>query len=416
MNYSEALDYIDSFSRTGKPVKDLSRFNGLVSALGNPHMGLNFVHVAGTNGKGSVCEYIAEGLRLAGYKTGKFTSPYINFIRERIQTDNAPISEDDFARYISQVRSAAEALGCTEYSQFEILTAGAFLYYRDMGCGYVVLETGIGGRLDCTNIVTPVISVITAVDLDHCDILGNTAAEIALHKAGIIKPEKPSVSSPFQRPEVIAVLKNKAEEAGSPFILPPDRDVEVIRTGLDGTDFTYKGKGFFTKMGGKHQAENGVTAIEALRALGIGEEFIEAALKTASVPARMERVGDWIIDGAHNPSGARAAAELFKTAEGDKLLLTGMLTSKDWQTSLSILAPCFKKVIAADFFSPTAVKKEIISDFVKGLGIECVCAESLCEAKQLAEKSGAEVWAVCGSLYLCGEVRRKLLGREKCLK
>lgn len=409
MNYGEALDYIDSFSRTGKPVKDLSRFNGLVSALGNPHLGQKFVHAAGTNGKGSVCEYIARGLRNAGFKTGKFTSPYINCIRERIQTDNAPISEKNFAHYVSAVRKAVKAADCSEYSQFEILTAAAFLYYRDIGCGFVVLETGIGGRLDCTNIVTPVLSVITSVDLDHCDILGSTAAEIASHKAGIIKKGIPVIVSPFQRPEAAAVLKSRAEETKSPFILPESGDIELIGTSLDGTEFTYKGKRFYTKMGGRHQAENGVTAIEALRALEIDDEHTEAALKTAFVPARMERAEGWIIDGAHNPSGAKAAADLFKAAEGSKLLLTGMLASKDWQSTLSVLAPCFDTVIAADFFSPSAVKKEAIADLVQKLGINCLCAESFAEAKDLAEKIGADIKAVCGSLYLCGAVRRELL-------
>ncbi len=413
MNYSDALKYLGGFSRSGAPVTDLSRFSNLIKLLGNPHSESEYIHVAGTNGKGSVCEYCAAGLELAGYKTGKFTSPFITRIEERIQVNGEPISEKDFAFYISQVREAAEEAQCSQYSQFEILTAAAFLYFRESKCRYTVLETGIGGLLDCTNIVDPMVSVITAVDLDHCSILGNTAAQIALHKAGIIKKNRPVVVSPFQYEDVIRIISQRARESGSRLILPDNEEIKVLECGLSGTEFLYGGKPFRTHMCGRHQAANGVTAIEALRSIGVGEEHIEKALLKAAVPARMEEVGGWIIDGAHNPSGARAAAELFKGTKRPRLLLTGMLGSKDWKGSLSALIPLFDRVVAVDFFSEGAVPKENIAEFARSSGIPCITADNIHKAFKAAEGDGINFRAVCGSLYLCGEIRRALMSETK---
>ncbi len=408
MNYSQSVEYLSNFSKSGKPVTDLSRFSGLMRVLGDPQKELNFIHIAGTNGKGSVCEYISVGLQLAGYNVGKFTSPYITRIEERIQINNQPVSEEDFALFISMAKEGAEKTNCTDYSQFEILNAAAFLCYKAKKCDYAVLETGIGGLLDSTNIITPKVSVITTVDSDHCAILGNTPAEIAKHKAGIIKPGCPVVVSPYQYEEVAAVLKKKTEEENSAFIMPKNEDIKLISTDLSGTEFLYRNKAFKTKMAGKHQAINAASAIEVLRLLNISEECIEKALLSAAVPARMEQVGGWIIDGAHNPSGARSAAELIKTQKGKKLLLTGMLVTKDWKSSLKQLVPLFDYVIGVDFFAFNAVKKEEIADFAKAMGKESAVACDLKEGIRLAERQKADLKVVCGSLYLCGEVRRLL--------
>lgn len=410
MNYAEAIEYLNSFTKSGKPVTDLSRFRGLMAELGNPQKNTPYIHIAGTNGKGSISEYTALGLEYGGCKTGKFTSPYINKVEERIQLNGKPISSEDFALYISRVKKAAENTGCPDYSQFEILNAAAFLYYADKNCDYGVLEAGIGGLLDSTNIVTPALSVITTVDLDHCGILGDTAEKIAFHKAGIIKENIPSLTAPFQRGEVIKVLSDKAKEVGSPFTIPDNKDIEFIGTDLEGTDFSYKGKTFHTKMCGKHQMINAVTAIEALRALNTDEAAIEKALETAAVPARMEKIGDWLIDGAHNPSGAAAAASLLKSVDYcSKTLVTGMLVTKDWRSSLELLVPCFDHVIAVDFFSEQAVPKEEVAELVKSLGKPCVTADSLGEVMSKAGMPADKLKVVCGSLYLCGVIRRSLL-------
>lgn len=174
MTYNEAVSYLNSYTKSGRPVTDLSRFKGLMNELDNVQNNLNYLHIAGTNGKGSVSEYTALALEYAGYKTGKFTSPYINRVEERIQINGRLISENDFALYTEKVKEAADKTRCTDYSQFEILTALAFVYFFEQKCEKVVLETGIGGLLDCSNIIVPEISVITTVDLDHCSILGDT--------------------------------------------------------------------------------------------------------------------------------------------------------------------------------------------------------------------------------------------------
>ncbi len=408
MNYSQSIEYLNGFSKSGKPVSDLSRFTELMRVLGDPQKDLAFIHVAGTNGKGSVCEYISQALQSAGFNTGKFTSPYINVIEERIQINNKPISQEDFALYISTAREGAEKTGCPDYSQFEILNAAAFLCYKDKSCDFTVLETGIGGLLDSTNIITPKISVITTVDLDHTAMLGSTREEIARHKAGIIKQGCPVVVSPCQYEVVVKVLENKAGESGAPFVMPADNDIKLISADLTGTVFDYKGEGFKTRMCGKHQAVNAAAAIEVLRLLNIPSEYIKKALLTAAVPARTEQLGGWIIDGAHNPSGAGALAELLKSVKGKKVLLTGMLTTKDWQGSLEKLLPLFDCVIAVDFFAENAVRKEEIVKFAQHKGKEAMAAQNLAEGLQKGEEQNADYKILCGSLYLCGEARHIL--------
>ena len=406
MNHEQALRYLDSFTRAGKPVTDLSRFSALARELGDPQNNIKFLHIAGTNGKGSVCEYISQGLINSGYNVGKFTSPYINFIEERIQLNNTPISQEDFARLMTEVKSAADRTGCTDYSQFELLTAAAFLYYRD--CDYAVIETGIGGDLDCTNIIDPVISVITTVDLDHCAILGSTAAEIAAHKAGIIKPNRPAVTAPKQYDDVLAVLRERAEKVSASLIVPKNNDLQLLNISLNGTEFCYKDQKFRTKMCGEHQAVNAVAAIEALRLLRAEEENIRTALESAAVPARMERIAGWLIDGAHNVSGAKAAAELIKSQTGKKALVTGMLKSKDWQGALELLIPIFDEIIAVDFFATDAVPAEKIAEIVKKHKKPCQKAESAEQAIALAESIQPDLKLVSGSLYLCGKIRKIL--------
>ena len=409
MEYSEALNYLNTYTKSGKPIKDLSRFKGLMNALDNVQDNLKYIHIAGTNGKGSVSEYTALALEYSGLKTGKFTSPYINRIEERIQINGEPISESDFAFYIEKTKKAAEKTNCGDYSQFEILNAAAFLYFYEKNCNYVVLETGIGGLLDCSNIITPELSVITTVDLDHCGILGDTVEEIARHKAGIIKPNRPAVLAPFQHEEVKGVIEDKAAENGSELIIPKDKDLQLIGADLSGTRFLYRNKEFETGMCGRHQMINAAAAIEALRKLSIGEEYIKNALKNAAVPARMEKLGGFIIDGAHNVSGAKAAAELIGEQKGKKLLITGMLKSKDYKGALSILIPEFDKVIAVDFFSPDAVPAEEIVKLAESFGRKGEIGKSAREAIEAAARFEGELKVVCGSLYLCGAIRGELI-------
>ena len=206
----------------------------------------------------------------------------------------------------------------------------------------------------------------------------------------------------------MAVLRQRAESVDSPLTVPKNEDLQVLDVSLDGTEFCYKNDKVRTKMCGKHQAVNAAAAIEALRLLGVSEENIRSALETAAVPARMERMAGWVIDGAHNVSGARAAAELVGVQNGKKLLLTGMLKSKDWQGALELLAPLFDDIIAVDFYAPDAGPAEKTAEIAEKYGKRCINAESPQQAVKLAESINADLKLVCGSLYLCGKMRQIL--------
>lgn len=402
MNYAEAVGFLTSFTKSGTPQTDLSRFRSLCERLGNPQERLRFLHIAGTNGKGSVCAYLDESLRAAGLRTGCFTSPFILNLRERIRLNGEMIGEPDFAACMARVKEEADS---PDFSQFELLTAAAFLFYDRVRADKVVLETGIGGLYDCTALVTPVVSILTKIDLDHCAILGNTVSEIAVHKAGIIKPDVPAVSAPNQYKAALEVLKNRSRECGAPFTEADGSQLTIRENTLRGTRFSYRGKAFSTKMGGAHQPENAAAAIEALRLLKIPESAIEYGLKTAALPARMQVYSEeplTIVDGGHNESGAAAAAALLKAENLHPVMVLGMLTTKEWEKALPHLLRQCAYAVFTDGFAPNAVPAEKLTRFAEARG---VCAENaktvgeaICRAR---EKDSAIL--IGGSLYLAGQ-------------
>lgn len=408
MTYLEATAFLNRFSKSGTPQTDLSRFRRLCGRLGDPQERLRFLHVAGTNGKGSVCAYLDEALRAAGIRTGCFTSPYLVDLRERIRLNGENISEKDFALCMARVREAAD---CADFSQFELLTAAAFLFYDRERCGAVVLETGIGGLYDCTALVTPSVSVITRIDFDHCAILGKTIPKIAAHKAGIIKPNVPAVCSPNQRGEALGVLKKRAEECGAPFIEADGTQLSIRKNSLHKTEFFYRGKRFSTRMGGAHQPENAAAAIEALRCLNLPEEAIERGLSSARLPARMQVLSEaplLIIDGGHNESGAAAAAALLNTEELHPIMLLGMLKTKEWEKALPHLLSAASAVVFTDGFSPDAVPAERLAAFAEERGVPARAISDTGEALRavLSAEAGRGIF-VGGSLYLAGQVLKR---------
>ncbi|MCM1333995.1 MAG: bifunctional folylpolyglutamate synthase/dihydrofolate synthase [Bacteroides sp.] len=420
MDYGEAVGFLNSFTKAGAPVGDLSRFRRLCGRLGDPQERLSFLHVAGTNGKGSACAYLDGALRAAGLKTGCFTSPYLVELRERIRLDGEMIGEADFAEAMSRVKEAADS---PELSQFELLTAAAFLFYDRVRADAVVLETGIGGLYDCTALVKPEISVITRIDYDHCAILGRTLPEIAAHKAGIIKPGVPAVSSPDQAPEALAVLKKRAAEIAAPFVEADGAALKITKNTLYGTEFLYREKRFTTKMGGAHQPENAAAAIEALRLMKIPERAIEAGL-AAVLPARMQVYSQnplIVVDGGHNPSGTAAAAALLDAAGLRPRMVIGTLGSKDWEKALPPLLAAADDVIFTDSFSPVAVPAETLSSFAKGLGVSAraipdtdralytALAAVRREAPSPKKEDGVFIG---GSLYLAGYALGKFASRS----
>ncbi len=416
MTYEQAIEYVGSFTKSGKPVKDLIRFVILMRSLGNPQCNMKIVHVAGTNGKGSVCEYVSNAIQSSGKTVGKFTSPYINCIEERIQINGKYISKPAFALICEQVRRAIDKSGFDGYSQFEVLCAIGFLYFAKEQVSYAVIETGIGGALDCTNILDPAVSVITSVGYDHTHILGSTISDIAWHKAGIIKPSVPCVIAPEQQREAMEVFDAKCREFNSEEIVPDMSRVQILHMDIGDVFFSYKGMNYHIRMSGKHQIKNAVCAIEACKVLGIGYSNVFTGLEKSVLPARMEVIAKdgvkYIVDGSHNPSAMKAAAELLTLEQAPKCAVIGMLAEKDWQSALPELMPSFEEIVFVDNFIQGSVSAAELARFATMHGVKCKVGAGLSEAiEYAAEKAKDGGYAmITGSLYLAGAARKIIVG------
>lgn len=417
-NFHDSI--LGKYSKSGTPVKNLRRFASLCIELGiSPERlreSIKFIHIAGTNGKGSVSEYISAALAESGCRTGKFTSPYIVRINERIQINNEPIGDNDLSRFTELADNAALKCGKVygNFSQFEILTAAMLLYFSENNVDCAVIETGIGGLLDCTNLIIPEISVITAVDYDHSEILGITLSEIAAHKAGIIKKNIPCVLYPEQDGEALRVITEKADYEQSALHIPDLKNLNVLECSVFGNTFSYDGTAYNTAMGGRHQILNALTSIEALHLLGIEKKFTVSALGKAVLPARMQVVKKEppvIIDGAHNPHGLKACRELLGGVPRRKTLLIGMMNGKDCRRALEEILPlCGKdgEVIFCDGFSENAADCGFLYETAVSLGfplehirIISECVEAFSYAVKKAEELDG-LLLVTGSLYLAG--------------
>ncbi|MCL2108934.1 MAG: Mur ligase family protein [Oscillospiraceae bacterium] len=409
-----ALEMLQTFTTGGKPVKDLSRFAALCDVLENPQNALKFIHVAGTNGKGSVSEFMSHALVNAGVTIGKFTSPYIYNIRERIQLQNKPIAPKDFERYVKAAITAATSIRpakSADFSQFEILTAAAFLYFQKKHAEMIILETGIGGLLDCTNIVTPEISVITAISYDHADILGGRLSEIAAHKAGIIKPEIPCVMYPIQERAAYVEIKNRAEKAGARLIIPDMEALTDEKISVYGNEFVYKKHKLATAMGGRHQVLNALTAYEVLDGFKVAKNCIASGFKAAKLPARMEIIRKSpliVLDGAHNRQGIAAAKAVFETWRVRKAVVFGTLSGKDYMGAIEELYGFAHFLVLTDGFAETAVSCTDLYHAACLFGFDGSSIFTVGETKRAvelaAELCGGGMVLVTGSLRLAGGV------------
>ncbi|MBR3094484.1 MAG: bifunctional folylpolyglutamate synthase/dihydrofolate synthase, partial [Clostridia bacterium] len=310
MNYPQALQFIHSLDRFGiRP--GLQRIQALCRALGDPQERLSFVHVGGTNGKGSVSTMLSEMLRAEGKRVGLFTSPYVVHFLERIQVGGKPVEEAAFAETVTRLEPIVHHLAeqGMQPTEFEVITAVAFDLFAAASCDVVVLEVGLGGRLDSTNIIdTPLVSVITSISLDHMAILGDTVEQIAAEKAGIIKPNGRTVCYPDQPGGVMDVIRAACIDKQNSFTVPELAAVKTVKNDLFGTRFFYEGTEYETAMGGAHQIKNAVTAIEAARLLGLSLSSIQSGLKRAKLAARQEvicRKPLVLLDGGHNEDGGR---------------------------------------------------------------------------------------------------------------
>ena len=399
MNYLETLNYIHSLGNFSK-VASLERIKEVLNKSKNPQNSFKAIHIAGTNGKGSVSSMIANVFTLAGFKTALFVSPFIVNFRERIQVNGEYISEEDLVRFSQEVIDTK-----VDLTEFEFITAVAFLYFRFKGCQVGVIETGLGGRLDATNTLeNKAVSVITKIGLDHTKILGDTIEKITKEKCGIIK-NCPTVTSFNQPKEAFEVLKQHN------VILPNKERLKILNCDLSGNTYIYKGKEYKTKLIGEHQIENSALAIEAIENSGfdISYDIIYKGIYQTVFPARLEVISQKplvILDGAHNPDGANCLAEILKKYKGKATAIVGMMKDKDCDEVLKKLLPLCKNVVAVEVRGmPRSLIKEELFQMAIGY-CPCQMAANYKEAIELVAKE--EVIFVFGSLYLASGIREDL--------
>jgi dihydrofolate synthase/folylpolyglutamate synthase len=393
----------------------LDRMQALLAELGHPERECRFVHVAGTNGKGSTCAMVESGLRAAGVRTGLYTSPHLISPTERIQVNGTPVSEDLFARAFEVVhRQAEEMLRREELdahpTYFETVTAMAFLLFRDLRVETAVLEVGLGGRLDATNIVRPLLAAITPVDFDHESHLGNSLRSIAFEKAGILKSGVPAVVA-RQRPEALAAIIERARELGIAISRTEDWRIEQLEIDKWGHRFvTTEPSQVHVEcpLAGEHQVENSLTATAVLARVGVPVAAIEQGIRQVRWPGRLERVSEEpeiILDGAHNPAGIRAlAAYLTRFYAGRRLhLIYGSMRDKSVEEIAGVLGPLAYRIILAPLESKRAVRAEALLRFFPDARAEV--AGGVEEALALARSSAApgDLILITGSLLLVGK-------------
>lgn len=410
MNYTEAIEFIHSRLKFGSKL-GLETITQLMHRLGDPQEKLKFIHVAGTNGKGSTSAYISNILRENGFKTGMYISPFVHTFAERIQIDGQYIPPDALARHTQQVAEAvSDGLEATE---FEIVTAAAFLYFYEQQCDYVVLEVGLGGRYDATNVIPPPeLAVLTSISLDHTELLGDTVEKIAFDKCGIIKSGTDKVIAYCNNQQSAnQVILETAGAQGVPVEFGDKSQVEILSRTVQGSRFVYQGEDYEISMLGRHQVYNAVTAITACHALGIDTHTIKRGLKRTAFKGRFEVISQdpvVIVDGAHNYDGVRAFKEALSAHFGDKkvILVMGMLKDKEYDRCVKEIAPLASLFIAAQPENPralTAGELEAVAKQYNSHTAAVPCGkEALRYAKQQADKD--TVICVCGSLYLIGTI------------
>ena len=391
----------------------LERIGMLLELLGNPEDKLKFVHIAGTNGKGSVCAFVEAGLVADGRRVGKFTSPNLVRVNERIVVDRKEISDTELERVLDAVNSAAEKVKSVlgeEPTQFEIWTAAALYYFAERKCDIVVLEVGLGGEFDATNIIkSPEICVICHIDIDHTAYLGNNVRDIAKAKCGIIKPEitTGTVVSAEQSADAKDVIEETAKKYGHKVIFaktPVPESFDEIYESFSFADI----QNIRLSLGGTYQLANSSVAAETLRVLGVSNKAIKQGLETAEHRARFEKLSENLIfDGGHNPDGIRALnSSLTRYFDGQKItIIFACMADKDIKASLELLNADGRNFIFTTVSdNPRAMKPDALCDFaLKECGINGEFAPSLKEAIKLAETYG-ELTVICGSLYLYGDL------------
>lgn len=422
MNCNQAIEYIHSLQRFGiKP--GLERIGELCALLGDPQKEVKFIHVAGTNGKGSTSTMIANMLHKSGLKVGLYTSPYVIDFRERIKVDGHMISPLELAQTVEKVKAAVDTLNekGVEPTEFEVITAAAFLFFRDAGVDVAVLEVGLGGRFDATNIIEdPAVCVLTSISMDHMAVLGNTVAEIAAEKCGIIKQGSVVVAYPEQYPEAWEVIKHTCEEKEALLLCPNAENVQMLSSDAFGSRFSYSGIEISLPLTGAHMVKNAITAVEAmnaaaLRGFNVSTEAVVQGIAASAMPARLEVLRKHpltILDGGHNEGCAQALADYIGTyLKGRRIVaLCSMMADKDYDAFLKTAAPLFDVFIASKTNVPRTLGADELCEAAKAY---CPVSYSVSDsvhalsfAKSITEED--DVLLICGSFYFASEIRDKL--------
>ncbi|MCM1148526.1 MAG: 5-formyltetrahydrofolate cyclo-ligase [Butyricicoccus sp.] len=430
MTQQEAIDYIESYTWSTTRL-GLERTRELLRKLGDPQKELKFIHVAGSNGKGSTCAMLDAILRRAGYRAGLYTSPYIQDFCERMQVDGENIPGHTLADITERVRLAADAME-DHPSQFELVTAIAMEYFREQRCDIVVLEVGMGGSLDSTNVIdAPEVAVITNIGLEHTEYLGDTLEKIAATKAGIIKPGCSCVCYDGA-PEVISVIRSVCEQNSVPLTCAGNAPAKAVSQDLNGQVFSWRGAEYRLSLLGSHQIGNAsvvLETVEALRGRGwnIPKEAVRDGLREVKWPARLEilnRKPLFILDGGHNPQCAEAlVSSISQLLPGKRVVfLTGVLADKDYPQIMELMMPCAQEFVCLTPVSDRALSADALADCLTKHGAKASACTDIPDGIRMALTAAGEDGAVIafGSLYLAGAVRtafapalRQWLRKEK---
>lgn len=418
MNYREARSFMEG--KPGVILPGLERIWALLEELGNPEKGQKYIHIAGTNGKGSILSYLSSALSCAGYRVGRYISPTLYSYRERFQINGEYISREDYVKLTEQIAEAVKRMeqrGISAPSAFEMETALCFLYFRQQNCDWTVLECGMGGRDDATNVIpAPELAVFASISLDHMEYLGGSLAEIAEAKAGIIKEGCLAVTGE-QTPEVLNVLRRVCRGKGVSLIEAELSRAEILKNDLAGQRFRYKGMEVEITLPGSCQIENAVTALEALRALqkkgiALSDAQILEGMKRAVWSGRFTCIGKrpyFFVDGAHNPDAARKLRDSIEQYFAGKRLIyiNGVFADKDYRQIIRITAPLASEIFTvATPGSARALPAEALAEAVAEVNPRVRACGSLEEAvRQAYETAGEEdVILAFGSLSFIGEL------------
>ena len=425
MSYGDSVRFLYSLGNELKVGAKwgLERMQALLDALGHPESGQHFIHVAGTNGKGSTCAMIASVLTEAGYRTGLYTSPHLIEPTERIQINGQPVSDREFAAAFDTVHRAAEDLlridGIDGHpSYFETVTAMAFLIFRER-CQMGVIEVGLGGRLDATNVIRPELCVITPISFDHESFLGNSLALIAGEKAGILKPNVPLILSRQSAPAQ-AAIEQRAAELHVPITAAADVQLSNVKLTPHGCFFEIEGVPYACPLPGRHQIENAVTAVKACQHLGIPVRAIQGGLEKTRWPGRLEYVShgpDFVLDGAHNPAGAAALADYIREfcAARPVWMVCGAMRDKAIEEVAGQLFPLADRLILTAPHFPRALRPEAIAEIAPHPNT--TITQSIGEAIALAGNAPKDALVFfTGSLFVVGEARAALTPTTRTMK